>query len=105
MVAASAVDSMLKARGLKTGTLYARIDQAKNEHLITPEMADWAHEVRLDANENRHADESVLMPSIQDAQRAIDFAEALGQFLFVLPSRVRRGRVGANNGAVPEPRP
>lgn len=105
MLAASAVDSMLKARGLKTGTLYARIDQAKDENLITSEMAAWAHEVRLDANENRHADETIPMPSIQDAQRAIDFAEALGQFLFVLPSRVRRGRVDSNNGVAPEPRP
>lgn len=91
MLAASAVDAMLKAKNLKTGSLYSRIDQAKEGHLITAEMAQWAHDVRLDANDQRHADEEAPLPSEQDAKRAIDFALALAQFMFVLPARVQRG--------------
>ena len=54
-------------------------------------MATWAHEVRLDANDQRHADEAVPLPTTADAQHVLDFALALGNFMFVIPSRVTRG--------------
>lgn len=92
MLTASAVDSMLKEQGLKAGSLNSRIDEAAKNHLITKEMAAWAHEIRLDANDQRHADDEAPLPSAADAEKAIDFAKALGQFLFVLPARVERGR-------------
>ena len=92
MLAASSVDSMLKAKGYADGTLYARIEKAMKDHVITEDMAAWAHEVRLDANDQRHADEVAALPSMDDAQRVIDFTMALAELLFVLPSRITRGR-------------
>lgn len=92
MLTASAVDSMLKDKGHKDGSLNTRIDAAAAVHLITPEMAAWAHEIRLDANDQRHADEGASLPSEADASKAIEFAKALAQFLYVLPARVARGR-------------
>jgi len=91
MLAASAVDAMLKAKNFTTGSLYARIDEAAKKHVITPEMAQWAHDVRLDAKDQHHADDSAPLPTTDDARRAVDFAAALGQFMFVLPARVQRG--------------
>lgn len=96
MLSASAVDSMLKAKGLKDGSLYSRIDKAAMDHIITAEMALWAHDIRLDANNQRHSDESADLPSEKDALRAIDFVQALGNFLFVFPAIVARGRSGAS---------
>jgi hypothetical protein len=95
MLAASAVDAMLKIKGYKEGSLNQRIDKAAADHLITSEMAQWAHEVRLDANEQRHADESAPLPTGEDAGRCVEFALALGQFMFVLPARVQRGLTDA----------
>lgn len=92
MLCASSVDAMLKEKGYKSGTLYSRIGDAVKDHLITEEMSLWAHEVRLGANEQRHPDEEPKLPSSQDAQRCIDFVRALGDFMFVLPARVARGR-------------
>ncbi|WP_280286658.1 DUF4145 domain-containing protein [Pseudomonas sp. BN415] len=92
MLTASAVDSMLKEKGLRDGSLYRRIETAAAEHLITAEMALWAHEVRLEANDQRHADEEAALPNEADARKAIAFAQALAQFLFVLPARVEQGR-------------
>ena len=89
MLCASSVDAMLKQKGFKDGRLYDRIKAAANDHLITSEMAEWAHEVRLDANDQRHADESAELPTKPEAQKCIDFTTALGEFLFVLP-RVER---------------
>ena len=62
MLCASSVDAMLKEKGHKDGSLYERIDAAADDHLITSEMAEWAHEIRLDANDQRHADESAELP-------------------------------------------
>ena len=92
MLTASAVDSMLKEKNLKSGSLNSRINEAAKSNLITNEMAAWAHEIRLDANDQRHADEQAPMPNAADAEKVIEFARALGQFLFVLPARVERGR-------------
>ena len=91
MLAASAVDSMLKLKGYMDGSLYSRIEKAAADHVITSDMATWAHDVRLDANDQRHADDGAPLPSEDDAQRAVDFATALAEFMFVLPSRVQKG--------------
>lgn len=91
MLAASAVDSMLKLKGYMDGNLYSRIIKAASEHVITSDMATWAHEVRLDANDQRHADEAATLPTEADARRVIDFATALAEIMFVLPSRIQRG--------------
>lgn len=92
VLAASSVDAMLKARGLVEGTLYHRIDRAAAERVITADMAEWAHEVRLDANAQRHVDLDEPLPTDEDAVRALEFAIALAEYLFVLPARVKRGR-------------
>jgi len=94
MLAASAVDAMLKHKNFKTGNLCSRIDEAAKAHLITDEMRAWAHDVRLDANDQRHADDKIALPGEPDARRALEFALALAEYLFVLPTRVRRGREG-----------
>jgi hypothetical protein len=91
MLAASSVDAMLKSKGYVENSLYSRIEKAAKDHLITEGMATWAHDVRLDANDHRHADEKADLPTTEDAQRAIDFTKALGMFMFVLPARVTRG--------------
>lgn len=91
MLAASSVDAMLKAKALSVGSLYTRIDQAAKQHLITSQMADWAHDVRLDANDQRHADDDFPLPDTDQAEKCVEFATALGQFMFVLPARVERG--------------
>jgi hypothetical protein len=83
---------MLKARNYKEGSLFSRIDKAAADHVITEEMAQWAHEVRLDANDQRHADENAVLPNLDDAKRAIDFTKALADFMFVFPDQVSRGR-------------
>jgi hypothetical protein len=92
MLAASSVDAMLKEKRYTDGSLYSRIEKAAEDHLITSEMSAWAHEVRLDANDQRHCDLAATHATAEDAQRVIDFTMALAEFLFVLPARVQRGR-------------
>ena len=91
MLAASAVDAMLKERGYKEGALFSRIQRATDDNLLTEEMSEWAHNVRLDANAQRHADDDSLLPNENDARKCLDFTIALSQFLFVLPNMVQEG--------------
>jgi hypothetical protein len=93
MLAGSAVDAMLKAKGLTEGSVYKRIDQAVEQHILTKEMGDWAHDVRLGANRPRHADQDDPHVTTKEARQAIEFAKTLGTVLFVLPNRIaKRGQ-------------
>jgi Domain of unknown function (DUF4145) len=91
VMAGSAVDGMLKHLGYTDGSLYARIDKAVEEHRLTKSMGDWAHEVRLGSNRPRHADKDSPHVSVEQAKHSVEFAEALGSFLFVLAKRIERG--------------
>ena len=91
MLAASAVDAMLKDKGYKKGDLNSRINQAVIDHLITQDMAKWVHEIRLDANIQRHADDKEPLPTEKDAKKCVEFALSFAQFLFVLPARIQKG--------------
>ena len=95
MVCASAVDAMLKAKGYTEGWLFDRINKAVEDGLLTEAMGKWAHQIRLDANDPRHADQKAAAPTTEDAARCIEFAKALAEFVFVLPSRVTRGLTAA----------
>lgn len=88
MLTGSAVDAMLKAKGLTEGSVYKRIDQAVDQHILTKEMGDWAHDVRLGANRPRHADQDDPHVTPDEARQAIEFAKTLGTILFVLPKRI-----------------
>ena len=91
ILAGSAVDAMLKIKGYEKGSLYTRINSATKDSLITKDMGKWAHQVRLEANDQRHADKEAELPTRAEAEQSIRFAVALAEFIFVLPSRVNEG--------------
>jgi hypothetical protein len=91
VMAGSAVDAMLKSLNYTEGSLYSRIDKAFEDHNLTKGMAEWAHSVRLGSNRPRHSDENEPHVSPAEARRSVDFAEALGNFLFVLTAQIKRG--------------
>ena len=108
MLAASAVDALLKAKEYRDGSLYSRIKNAVDDHLLTPDMGLWAHQVRLEANKPRHADEQEPHASELHAKQSLEFALALANIMFELPARVTRGlkeaggTPAAEGGAAPE---
>ena len=77
VMAGSAVDAMLKAKGYEDGSLYLRIDKAVEDHVLTESMGLWAHEVRLGSNRPRHADKDNPHVSPEEAVQSVDFAESL----------------------------
>ena len=91
MVASSSVDAMLKSKGFKgKETLHERIKKAVEARVLTEDMGEWAHHVRFVSNYPRHADDKDPHVSPEQARIVVDFADALGEFLFVLPSRAEK---------------
>lgn len=99
VMSGSAVDAMLKELGYEEGSVYERIDQAVADHKITAEMAEWAHSVRLGSNRPRHADKNNPHVTREEAKQSLEFAEALGNFLFVLTAKINRGIEAANKAS------
>lgn len=97
MLAGSAIDAMLKIKGLVEGSVFARIESAVKQGILTRDMSDWAHAVRLEANKPRHADLDDPHASKDEALQVVEFAKALGDFLFVFPARVADGLRAAKN--------
>ena len=99
MLAGSAVDAMLKDKGYEAGSVYQRIEKAVEDHVLTADMGKWAHSVRLQANQPRHADIDDPHATEEQARQSIEFAKALGDFLFVLPARIASGTKAAEAAA------
>lgn len=91
VMSASAVDAMLKELDYEKGDIKTRLELAVSDGKLTQGMADWANHVRLEANNVRHADVNRPHLSKQDAENCLNFAEALGEFLFALPSKISVG--------------
>ena len=99
VMAGSAVDAMLKALGLADGSVYRRIEEAVERSILTKEMGEWAHSVRLGSNRPRHADDAEPHVTAEEARQSVEFADALGYFLFVLKARVARGIADARSAS------
>lgn len=90
---------MLKAKGFADGGVYARINKAVEDHVLTEGMSEWAHAVRLEANKPRHADLDEPHATKLMAEQTVEFAQALGEFLFALPARIERGKVASSEAS------
>lgn len=101
MACSSAIDAMLKEKNFVKGKLYKRIAKAVQKNIITEDMMAWADHVRLVSNDSRHADTKSVAPTTREAKQCSEFAMALAEILFVLPSRVSRGRKAAEKSIKP----
>lgn len=101
VMSASAVDAMLKHLKYTKGTLYERIQKTVDDNILTPSMAAWADHIRLGANEVRHADLNSPHRTVQEAQSCVDFATALGTFLFTLPKAIEEGMKTSSGPTTP----
>lgn len=83
---------LLKDEAKKYGTIYARIEALKNKGTLTPELAAWAHEVRLGGNDAAH-DLEPFTP--EEAGELLDFAELYLIYVYTLPERLKLRRAKA----------
>ena len=70
-------------------SLYDRIGIAKKEGGLTPELAEWAHQIRLDGRVAVHEDEPF---SKEEAERLHTFTNLVLQYLFTLPGMLAKAQ-------------
>ena len=68
--------------------LYPRIEKLAKGHILTSEMKELAHLIRLDGNEAAHGDD----PDEATAKQIHQFTELFLVYMFELPARVRSYR-------------
>ena len=85
-----ALDTGLKRRFSKIeGSLHDRIKEAAEKQMLTPEMAEWAHQIRLDGNDAAH-DEVPF--SEDDAKKLAQFTQLVFLYLFTLPGMLKEAQ-------------
>jgi hypothetical protein len=94
VMARSALQLALRHAGAKGQTLFKDIDQLSENGALPPLMKDWAHEVRLLANDSAHPEPGDLPPTSKDVEDILRFLGFMLEYLFELPSRIEsyRGR-------------
>ena len=85
-----ALDTGLKSKfpDIK-GKLSTRIKQAAAEQHLTSELAEWAHQIRLDGNDAAHGEEPF---SKDDAKRLSQFTHLVFLYLFELPGMLDKSQ-------------
>ena len=71
------------------GDLNQRIKMAAENHDLTPALAEWAHQIRLDGNDAAHEEDAF---SEEDAKRLQMFTELVLTYLFKLPDMLKRAQ-------------
>jgi hypothetical protein len=77
-----------KSPGIDAWKIEKRIDKMAAEGLITAELQDWAHELRLDGNDAVHEDEMEK----EAVDQMHDFCTFLLTYLYTLPEQVKVAR-------------
>lgn len=77
----------------KGDLLRVRIDEAAGRRLLTPQMAGWAHQIRILGNSAVHSDSF----SEDDAREIQIFTEMMLTYLFRLPGMMKKARDKSSN--------
>ena len=90
------LDTGLKAKFPEIkGDLKKRIVKAADQHELTPDLAEWAHQIRLDGNDATHEEEPF---SEEDAMRLQSFTALVLIYLFNLPGMLKEARNEQTDG-------
>lgn len=81
--------------GIDAWKIEKRIDKMHAEGLITAEIRDWAHELRLDGNDSVHE----VSTDKEVVEQMKSFCEALFMYLYTLPGQVQAARARRGNAA------
>ena len=90
------LDTGLKSKfSSHKGRLVDRIEKAAKQGELTPELAKWAHQIRIDGNDAAHEEKPF---SEEDAKRLQTFTELVLIYLFMLPGMLAKVRDEQTDG-------
>ncbi len=102
VMARSALQQALRDQGAKGSSLKAEIDDLADKGALPPHIREWAHEVRLLANESAHPDGSeTVSPSRVEVSDIFSFLDFLLVYLYNLPYEIAQYRKRRNPSPPP----
>ncbi|RKR89937.1 uncharacterized protein DUF4145 [Micromonospora pisi] len=72
-------------KGATTGSLQVKLNELKSKGIIEGKLTDWSHDLRALGNEAAH--DTTIFISAADAQDALELAEALLNYVYVLNAK------------------
>jgi hypothetical protein len=88
LMARSAVQLVARSHGAKGKNLKEEIDDLANKGQILPSMRDFAHEVRVLANDGTHPQPGTSGTSEKDAKDVVEFLSFLMTVMYNLPKQI-----------------
>jgi hypothetical protein len=73
-------------------TIQKRIDALAAKNLLTPDLKDWAHQVRLGGNDAAHDEDPYTN---EEASELLSFVELYLTYVYSLPGRLKARRENA----------
>lgn len=84
----AALEQALKALGAKGSNAYKRIENLKEQGVVTGTLADWAHNVRVVRNNAVHDYEATM----DQALESFEFLKLFFRLVFTMPAEIERQR-------------
>ncbi len=92
-IARRAVQAAAFDKGAPDKKLFDQIDWLHDQRIITPQMRDIAHHIRLSGNDGAHPDKDGLQEVGKEAaEAALEFLDDFLRHLYQMPARLERAR-------------
>jgi hypothetical protein len=92
LMARSAVQLVARSHGARGKNLKEEIDELAVKGLILPSMKEFAHEVRVLANEGTHPQPGTTGTDEKDAKDVVEFLGLLMTVMYNLPKQIEEYR-------------
>jgi hypothetical protein len=92
LMARSAIQLVARAKGATGKNLKEEIDDLADKSVILPIMKEWAHEVRVLANEGTHPKPGTKGTGEKDAKDVVEFLSFLMRVTYDLPHEIEEFR-------------
>jgi len=91
---------LLGADATKYNDIKTRIDALAKRNTLTPDLQEWAHQVRLGGNDAAHDKDPFTRP---EAVELLDFTELYLTYVYTLPGKLAERRARAAAAKAPQP--
>lgn len=96
-----AMEAMARDKGAKGADLYGRLKDLKERNLITPDLWDWAEDLRILGRSGAHDEWEDV--SAEDAEYGVQFMREILRYVYINPSERAARRLKETLKRKPEP--
>ncbi|MBI0141913.1 DUF4145 domain-containing protein [Bifidobacterium sp. W8106] len=89
LMARTVLEATAKDKGVTSGSLYEKIDELAAKTIITRQLAEEAHEIRLLGNDMAHGDLNTPV-SKEDAEEILGFLDSVLDYVYQQPIAIER---------------